>query len=118
MNQNYSDFLKTKEIVYKRSGFKPSNLNPLLYDWQKDIVSWACQKGCAALFEGCGLGKTIQQLEFAKQVHEYTGGNVLIFAPLAVSTQTKEQGLAFGYEVNVVSCQEDIKCGINITIYE
>jgi hypothetical protein len=119
MNQeDYQKFLSSKEIIYKDHGFKAKDINPLLYDWQQDIVNWSCRKGRSALFEGCGLGKTIQQLEFAKQVHIFTGGNVLIFAPLAVSKQTRQEGSKFGYAVNIASSMDDIKPGINITNYE
>jgi hypothetical protein len=90
----------------------------MLFDWQKDIVKWSLKKGKAALFEDCGLGKTPQQLEWARQVCNYTGKNVLILAPLAVSSQTVREGKKF--EIVVTPCKEqaDVKPGINITNYE
>lgn len=66
----------------------------------------------------CGLGKTAQQLEWANKVHEHTGGDVLIFAPLAVSQQTVREGKKFGIKVNRCKDQSDVKSGINITNYE
>jgi hypothetical protein len=47
-----------------------------LFQFQKDIVRWALKKGKAAIFAGTGLGKTIMQAEWAKQVCNYTNGNV------------------------------------------
>lgn len=85
MNQTYKEFLQAKVVIDKPSGFDVKQLNPALFDWQKDITGWALKRGRAALFEDCGLGKTPQQLEWACQVCEHTGGNVLILAPLAVS---------------------------------
>lgn len=116
----YEEFLKKKEIRAPYSGFDFSqgNMNGNLFDWQKDIVRWALKKGKAALFEDCGLGKTIQQLEFAFRVSEYTMTPVLIVAPLAVADQTRREGAKFGYEVTVCRTQEDVKDGINITNYE
>ena len=70
------------------------------------------------MFEACGLGKTIQQLEWAMQVVKETNEDVLILAPLAVSNQTKKEGAKFGIEVNVCRTQVDVKPGINITNYE
>ena len=98
---DYNSFLNSKRIHVEFTGFDPVNLNPGLFDFQRDIVTWSCRKGKSALFEDCGLGKTIQQLSWADQVYRYTGENVLILAPLAVSLQTKNEGAKFGINVNV-----------------
>lgn len=116
--QNYKKFLEKKSFYVEPTGFEPNALNQMLFDFQKDIVKWACKKGKAALFEDCGLGKTPQQLEWGRQVCKYTGGDVLILAPLAVSKQTKREGEKFGIEVNICRTQDDVKPGINITNYE
>jgi len=117
---DYIDFLKSKQIQIHNSGFDidVSELNTMLFDWQKDVVKWALRKGKACLFEDCGLGKTPQQLEWANQVYKKTGENVLILAPLAVAKQTQREGLKFGIEVNICRTQSDVKQGINITNYE
>jgi len=114
----YEEFLKSKKIENIYSGFDPVDLNDNLFDFQKDIVTWACRRGKAAIFEDCGLGKSIQQLSWANQVCHHTNGNVLIVAPLAVSKQTKREGEKFGIIVNIARCQDDIQPGINITNYE
>ena len=116
----YDDFLKTKGDKVISSGFeKPRELiNSNLFDWQKDIVYWALRKGRAALFEDCGLGKTIQQLEWAQSVSEHENMPVLIVAPLAVADQTWREGDRFGYHVTICRTQNDVKPGINITNYE
>lgn len=117
---NYRDFLKNKRFVLESSGFDidKSKLNPMLYDFQKDIVRWALKKGKACIFADCGLGKTPMQLSWAYQVHKYTGGMVLILAPLAVAEQTKREAEKFGYTAKVVEKQEQCIHGINITNYE
>ena len=116
----YKEFIKSKLTEVKASGFDSdvSTYNKNLFDWQRDIVHWALKKGKACLFEDCGLGKTLQQLSFAEEVYKHTGGNVLILAPLAVATQTKNEGLKFGIDVTICRKQEDVKDGINITNYE
>lgn len=95
--QDYQEFLKTKEKSFVSSGFEVSEheLNPMLKPFQKYCVKIALQKGRFALFQDCGLGKTFQQLEWAKQVYNYTKQKVLILAPLAVVEQTKEEAFKF-----------------------
>lgn len=119
--KNYDDFIKNKALVIQSVGIEVDvdDLNPNLFDFQKDIVRWALAKGKAAIFADCGLGKTLMQLEWAEQVRKRTGLKVLIVAPLAVSTQTKEEGKKFDIEVNICASQDDVKTDmINITNYE
>jgi len=76
------------------------------------------KKGKACIFAGTGLGKTFIQLEWAKQIYKHTKGKILILAPLAVSQQTKREGLKLGIDVNICKSKDDVKPGINITNYE
>jgi superfamily II DNA or RNA helicase len=117
---DYNTFLEQKRFILSSSGFEidRNQLNPKLYDFQRDIVRWALAKGKAAIFADCGLGKTPMQLEWAYQVFKNTFGNVLLLAPLAVSEQTKREGEKFGIPVNICRSQEEVKPGINITNYE
>lgn len=117
---NYIEFLKSKQIKCQSTGFEidRNEINPLLFDFQKDLVRWAIRKGRAAIFADCGLGKTPMQLEWARFVCEKTKEPVLIFAPLAVSRQTIREGAKFGIPVNGCKDQSDIKNGINVTNYE
>lgn len=115
---SYQSFLENKISFSKPSGFDPENLNSNLFPFQRDIVRWSIRRGSAALFEDCGLGKTLQQIEWAHQVHNQTQGNVLILAPLAVSYQTAAEGEKFGIPVTVAKDQFECRPGINITNYE
>jgi DNA modification methylase len=117
---NYQEFLEGKKIKIKNEGVDVliEHLNPNLFDWQKHIVKWALKKGKAALFEDCGLGKTIQQLEWANQVNILSQKPVLILAPVAVQYQTQREGKKFDIDVNVCENSNDIFNGINITNYE
>ena len=62
---NYEEFIESKTIEFKNYGFDidKENLNPMLFDFQKDIVRWALKKGRAAIFADCGLGKTHKKKE-------------------------------------------------------
>jgi DNA modification methylase len=99
--KDYVEFLAQKAKSQEHSGFDidQSDLNPMLFDFQKHIVQKALSKGKYAIFADCGLGKTPMQLEYAYQVTRHTGKDVLILAPLAVSGQTIQEGKKFGIEV-------------------
>ncbi len=120
---SYSDFISGKQSNLVDAGFDaniktyPNELMP----HQDACITWACKRGRAALFLDTGLGKTLCQLTWARQVVDHTNGYVLILAPLAVSHQTKREADKFmpGYPVEVVSSDAEITdAGIYITNYE
>jgi DNA modification methylase len=112
---SYSEFLTKKTRAVIPAGIPdPGTLNPALFGFQSDIVKWALKRGRAAVFADCGMGKTLMQLEWARQVP----GNVLILAPLAVAKQTVAEGEKFGISVNYARSQDQCLPGINITNYE
>lgn len=116
---SYLDFLAGKRVSAPLVGLKPvAPFNAALKDFQRFVVGWALRRGRAALFEDCGLGKTLQQLEWAHQVHQATGRDVLILAPLAVTAQTRREGEKFGIRVTVVRDQAEVRPGINVANYE
>ncbi|MBK8129403.1 MAG: DEAD/DEAH box helicase family protein [bacterium] len=53
------------------------------------------------LFLDTGLGKTVCQLEWARQCAEHSNGRALILTPLAVTRQIEREGLRFGYQIRV-----------------
>lgn len=118
----YDQFLETKIKRINDSGFECGELHPSLFDFQAHIVRIALKKGRYALFEDCGLGKTIQQLVWADQVVKHTHRPVLILCPLAVSGQTIHEGLKFHITVNRwyddMNKLSAIPEGIYITNYE
>ena len=111
----YADFIAGKETIDKPSGVpKPNTVNKSLFDFQTAIINWALIRGRAAIFADCGLGKTVMQLEWAQQVP----GDVLIVAPLAVSSQTIGEAVKFGTMIPEYS-GDGVKCGkLTITNYE
>lgn len=96
----YNEFIASKDESFVGNGFDPEQLNEMLFPYQADIVRWACGKGRAAIFADCGLGKTLMQLEWARQVARYTSLPVLIVAPLSVAQQTVREASKFvGFEL-------------------
>ena len=120
----YKEFLETKEKSFIDAGFdiEQSKLNSNLFDFQKHVVQIALKKGRFALFQDCGLGKTIQQLSWAQQVSKHTSMPVLILAPLAVVAQTVREGVKFGIKLEQLNTNIDNPIGslegIYITNYD
>ena len=119
----YQEFLKSKKVSVERSGFDvdEAELSPFLFDFQKYCVRRALASGRFALFEDCGLGKTVQQLEWSRHVSKHTDKPVLILAPLGVISQTIEEGVKFGFDVAEIESTEFEKVldtGIYITNYD
>ena len=119
---NYQDFIASKSKEVPTSGFhvETSELNENLFDWQARIVQWALSRGRAALFEECGMGKTIQQLAWAEQVFKKTGQPVVLHCPVGVREQTKLEAEKFGIgcPVKVVNDATEVIDGINLVNYE
>jgi len=113
----YREFLKSKVMQHNESGFEvpDGELNPMLFEFQKDLVRWAIRKGRAAVFADTGLGKTFIQLEWARRL---LGEKCLIVAPLSVARQTIEEGRKLGIDVYYTRSGSDLKGDINITNYE
>lgn len=115
---DYEQFLESKKITTTISGKTPGDIHPALFPFQRDIVKWAVQRGRAAIFASVGLGKTISQLEWARQLDEVT----LILAPLYVAQQTVDEAKRLlGLEVRYIRSQAEIKpdeCKIYTANYE
>lgn len=94
-NTGYLDFLKSKIVLAKESGFDlpESELAPALLPHQKAAVIWALKGGRRALFESFGLGKTVQQLEWCRQVIRHEGGRALIVLPLGVRQEFRRDAV-------------------------
>lgn len=114
---DYHSFVASKSQLDHTGGFRPDFLPDYLFDFQAHLLEWACGMSRAALFEDCGLGKTIQECVFAENVIRKTNGNVLIAAPLAVSRQIVREAEKFGIE-SKFSRGEKVHRGITVTNYE
>lgn len=116
--RSYADFLSHKSQRVEPLGKEcsPSNVNPLLHDWQRDLTAWAVRTGRAALWEDTGLGKTFQQIEWARLSRDR---GALIIAPLAVCQQTIREAAKLGLDAVYVRDSGEVnRFCINVTNYE
>lgn len=109
----YEEFILSKQHTGVDTGFRPIWMPGMIKPFQQAMTEWSIRKGRAALFEDCGLGKTIQELTWAQNVVMHTNKPVLGVAPLAVSMQTEMEAAKFGVEV---SRNKDGKAGKGITL--
>lgn len=91
----YDQFIARKSQDTSRHGFAPEWVPDWLFDFQASLVRWATEKGRAALFCDCGMGKTPMQLVWAQNVVQHTNRPVLVVAPLAASAQTVREAGKF-----------------------
>lgn len=117
----YHEFLESKIELAQDSGFEvnPADINKALKPNQRDAVIWALKGGRRALFESFGLGKTIQEIEFCKQVIDHEGGRALIVLPLGVKqefTQDAENVLGYDAPVYCRSMEEVESCDSSIVL--
>lgn len=114
----YAEFLRRKAWTTEPSGFEPGELPAKLFNWQADLVRWACRRGRAALFEDCGLGKAFQLLAWSEQVVSHTGLPVIVITPLGVVAQTIQEGEKFGIAARACRESADFGPGINVINYD
>ncbi len=110
---SYTAFLSHKMPAPATVGRAPDALPGLLFDFQAAITHWAIRRGRAAVFSDCGTGKTLIQLEWARQ----SGKRVLIVAPLAVAQQTIKEAEKLDMVVRFAEKPID-EDGIWITNYQ
>lgn len=106
----YATFIEGKILDIPKSGIKiqREEINPICFDHQKDVIQWALEGGCRAIFCSFGLGKTVMQLEIARLVQKYTGKPFLIGLPLGVVQEFKEDAAMLGIAVKYVQDMDDI----------
>lgn len=114
---DYQVFLQRKTHIGSSSGFKPLFMPDFLFPFQRALTTWAIEKGRAAIFADCGLGKTPMQLVWAQNVVEKTCKPVLILTPLAVGAQTVREAAKFGIEAKQ-SRDGRVAAPITITNYQ
>ena len=118
---DYIKFLENKIVVAENFGTTISDfdLSEVLLPHQKVIVPWAIEGGRRAIFASFGLGKTLMQLEIAKQVINIEKKPFLICMPLAVVGEFKRdnQLLQTGYEIKYITDTDSIDDNPEMAIY-
>lgn len=118
MTPEYASFLLGKAPKPMASGIEPSAMPPHLFDYQAAATAFCIRQGRAALFLDTGLGKTVCELEFARQTGDASNGCALILTPLAVARQIEAEGRRFGYNCQVIRDQSEVGPGISICNYD
>jgi hypothetical protein len=116
-NPEYSAFLARKRRSAPPNGrsIDTDDTNPILHEWQRRIVQWACARGRAAIWADTGLGKTFMQIEWVRLMSD----RALILAPLAVCQQTIREGAKLGVPITYSRHNDDAAAtGTTITNYE
>lgn len=98
---DYLTFIGRKMQLRQMSGFEPIFMPNYLKDFQRYCVDWALRNARVALFEDCGLGKSVQELVFAENVVRYENKPVLLMCPLAVGEQMKREAEKFDIEAQI-----------------
>lgn len=93
-------------------------INSNCFDYQSEIIQRAVYEGRYALFMDTGLGKSLTQLNFNDAVLRHTNKPVLMVAPLAVVYQLEKESVKFGYQLNRIFKNSDVKKAINITNFD
>ena len=114
---DYETFLWKKSQLTGDFGFAPTFLPDFLFPFQRALLEWAINKGRAAIFADCGLGKTPMQLVWAQNVVEKTNKPVLILTPLSVGPQTIREAEKFGIEAKQ-SRDGTVAAKITVTNYQ
>lgn len=114
----YRAFIARKGKLAQGVGFEPKPFNAHMKAHQTLAINFALRRGCAALFLDTGLGKSLCELEWARQVVEHTNKPVLILTPLAVAGQMVREGQKFGIDARQIRDQSEVCKGIMVTNYE
>ena len=117
MSTTYADFLASKASRLPETGIRVEarHLHPMLHDWQRELVAWACRVGRAAIWADTGLGKTLMQVSWADVMRR--NGTALIVAPLAVCHQTVKEAAKIGVTATYVR-EMPLMPGVYVTNYE
>lgn len=113
---DYAAFLAAKARAVEQVGPQAGVglVHPMLHDWQAELTAWAVRTGRAALWEDTGLGKTIQQIEWAR----LSGNTSLIVAPLAVCQQTVREAAKLDLDIHYTRDGGQLRPGVWVTNYE
>lgn len=107
---DYSEFLRQKIKMAQFSGFtvEPGDIHPILYPHQREIVKWAVQGGNRAIFAKFGLGKSIMQCEWQRQIIGAAGGIGLTVCPLGVRQELIRDAAMLGMTLKFIRSASEI----------
>lgn len=116
--EEYRAFIASRERAAQMRGFEPSQYVEAIKPHQKATLDFILARGQGAAFLDTGLGKSLIELEFARQCAEETGKPSLILTPLAVAGQMVREGQKFGIDARQVREQHEVGAGVMVANYE
>ena len=116
--QEYRDFIASRAGSIAKTGFAPHPINPAVKTHQSAVLDFALNAGKSAAFLDTGLGKSLIELEFARQCADETGKPSLILTPLAVAGQMVREGQKSGIDARQIREQSEVGQGIMVANYE
>ena len=113
MSDTYTDFLRRKIKMAHFNGFdiEPQACHEILFPHQRDIVRWAVQGGNRAIFASFGLGKSVMQCEWLRQIISAAGGLGLIVCPLGVRQELIRDAAMLGVRLVFIRSASEIVDG-------
>ena len=113
MSDTYTDFLRRKIKMAHFNGFdiEPQACHEILFPHQRDIVRWAVQGGNRAIFASFGLGKSVMQCEWLRQIIGAAGGLGLIVCPLGVRQELIRDAAMLGIRLVFIRSASEIVDG-------
>jgi len=119
---DYAAFLRQKIKMANFAGFRVelSALHECLYPHQRDIVRWAVLGGNRAIFAKFGLGKSVMQCEWLRQIIMAAGGIGLVVCPLGVRQELIRDASMLGIQLRFIRSAREITDGhaFYLTNYE
>lgn len=116
--QAYRDFIASRAVGTQSRGTSARDIVAPLKPHQRAVVEFAMERGASAAFLDTGLGKSLIELEFARQCAEETGKPSLILTPLAVAGQMVREGQKFGIDARQIREQSQVGAGVMVANYE
>jgi len=114
----YRQFIASRGITIDTSGFPSRAMPSATKRHQRVVVDFATNRGKSAAFLDTGLGKSLVELEFARQCADETRKPSLILTPLAVAGQMVLEGQKFGIDARQIREQSEVGQGIMVANYE
>jgi len=110
---DYLAFLRQKIKMANFAGFEvePHALHEALFPHQRVIVRWAVKGGNRAIFASFGLGKSVMQLEWLRQMLAAAGGTGLVVCPLGVRQELIRDAAMLGMTLVFIRSAAEIVDG-------
>ena len=116
--QDYRDFIASRAVTTAPRGVQAKPILAPAKAHQRAVIDFAMERGASAAFLDTGLGKSLIELEFARQCAEETGKPSLILTPLAVAGQMIREGQKFGIDARQIREQSQVGAGVMVANYE